>query len=106
VTHDPFPVFEYLTQTQLGEIFGTTSHQVGRWLKELGLRTVNNQPSPTAIKGGLVQQVTMADGVCTFTTWHKEKTVALLERAGLREDEFSSGRKRRGVARYSWRRTN
>lgn len=81
MNHDPFPTFEYLTQTQLGEIFGITSHQVGRKLKEAGLRTATNQPSPSAFAGGWVKQVTV-DGACTFSTWSKEKVVTLLEQTG------------------------
>lgn len=82
MTNDPFPFYETLTQTQLGMLFGESSHVVGRWLKELGLRLPNGKPSPRAIEAGWV--TTCSDGPVSFPVWSKDKVVAALERAGHR----------------------
>jgi hypothetical protein len=47
--------YEFMTLTQIGQIFGTTSHQAGRWLLKLGLRTQTKhgmKPSAEAFEGG------------------------------------------------------
>ena len=36
--------FEFRTLTQIGEVFGASSHQVGKWLVEIGLRTRERGP--------------------------------------------------------------
>lgn len=73
--------FEYMSLTQLGEIFGVSNQQVGRWLTELELRTVGNKPSQTAFAGGFVKQMPSRNGGYSWS-WHTEKTVAALEAAG------------------------
>jgi hypothetical protein len=80
MTNDPFPTFDYLTQTQLGQLFGATSHEVGRWLRELGFKRSDNRPSDEAIRSGVVESVT--DGTVRFPAWNKEKVVKLLEANG------------------------
>jgi hypothetical protein len=57
--------YEYLNLGQLGEVFGTTSHQVGRWLTKIGLRYESangKKPSRDAYSGGYVKDV---QGHCT-----------------------------------------
>ena len=39
--------------TELGRFFGLTSHQIGRKLKEVGLRTGDGKPSRAAFRGGM-----------------------------------------------------
>jgi hypothetical protein len=81
--NDPFPCFEHLTQGQLGELFGVTSHRIGRWLIEVGLRGLDKQPTRQAVEGGSVKTVCIEDGP-RFPVWNKEQTVRFLERAGHR----------------------
>ena len=83
--NDPFPVFEYLTQTQLGQLFGATSHEIGRWLKELGYKRPNNRPSDEAILSGMANNVTI--GPVHFPVWNKEEVVTLLEANGHRRSD-------------------
>jgi len=78
--NDLFPCFDYLTQTQLGTFFGETSHVVGRWLKEIGLRDAFGQPTRQAFKDGLAKQV-VAEPL-RFIAWHKERIVGMLVHAG------------------------
>jgi hypothetical protein len=47
---------EYLSQTELGKHFGVSSHVVGRWLREIGLRTPTGKPTSRAFDEGLVAQ--------------------------------------------------
>ncbi|MBN9519343.1 hypothetical protein J0H58_12610 [bacterium] len=76
--------YEYLTLTQVGAVFGTTSHQVGRWLTEIGLRYESKggkKPSRHAYAGGFVKDVPSRNqGYCW--AWHAEKTVKAIEDAG------------------------
>lgn len=76
--------YEHMSLTQIGEVFGTTSHQVGRWLTQIGLRYESKQgkkPSRDAYAGGFVKDVPSRNqGYCWV--WHVEKTVKALEGAG------------------------
>ena len=87
MTKDPFPVFDYLTQTQLGQLFGATSHEVGRWLKELGFKRLDGRPSEEAIRSGMAKNVT--NGPLHFPVWNKEKAVTLFEANGHRREDVA-----------------
>ena len=73
---------EFLTQTDLGKLFGVSSHAVGRWLVEIGLRTKEKKPSKKAFDGGFVTQAPTGrnDGSCWV--WNRQKTLEALEAAG------------------------
>ena len=43
--------FPYMTLTQLGQLFGVSSHQIGKWLRAMGLRTNENRPSRETFLG-------------------------------------------------------
>lgn len=73
--------YEFVTQTQIGQHFGVTSHQIGRWLKKVGLRE-GEWPSETAKWNGFVKKID-ANGK-TFFAWHRERTISELERHGYR----------------------
>jgi hypothetical protein len=78
--------YEFMSLTQIGQVFGTTSHQAGRWLAKLGLRTQGKQglrPSKEAFEGGYVKDVP-SRGQGYVWAWHSEKTVKALENAGHR----------------------
>ena len=77
---DLYPQFPTLNQRQIGEHFGVSSHVVGRWLAECGLRDAG-VPSPAAIDAGFVEQVDPGDGRRPFFAWRK-KTVDHLESLG------------------------
>jgi len=73
--------FEYMSLTQLGELFGATSHQVGKWLVEIGLRTPNMRPSAEAFRGMFVT-TGPSRGQGYNYVWHAQRTVAALVDAG------------------------
>jgi len=82
---------DYLSQTELGRIYGVSSHQVGKWLKSLGLRTPNGRPSSEAFSEGMVDQ-RPSRGIGTyFYVWHAQKTTDLLDRMGYPRDSSYAG---------------
>src|SRR5438105_4429858 len=87
--NDPFPNFEMLSITQLGELFGTSAQVMGLWLKEVGLRLPNGAPAPKAIDGGLARTFTPESGK-PFWIWRKLSVVRILEAAEHRRAEAST----------------
>ena len=75
--------FEFMTQTQIGELFDVSSHQIGKWLVEIGLRTLKKHPSGLAFDGGFVSQAPSRNDGYNWA-WHSAKTVTALEKAGHR----------------------
>ncbi len=75
--------FEYMTQTQIGELFAVSSHQIGKWLVEIGLRTDGKSPSSMAFDGKYVTQTPSGEDHYNWV-WHSARTVAALEQAGHR----------------------
>lgn len=65
-------------------MFGMTSHKIGKALEEMGFRTEDHRPSCKAFSLGLVERRFTEDHQHYLWAWHHEKTVALLEQAGLR----------------------
>jgi len=78
---------EYWTMKEIGSLFRTTSHKVGKKLKEVGLRTPQGRPSQRAFEEGYVQQRWDEDRPVYVWAWHKNKTVALLEANGFERIE-------------------
>jgi hypothetical protein len=73
---------KFLSQTELGKLFGVSSHAVGKWLIAVGLRTVNKKPSSKAFNDGFVEQRDSTQPGTYFWVWHREKTLAVLAAAG------------------------
>ncbi len=78
---------EFLSLTELGQIYGVTRNKVGAWLVELGLRTTDKKPSKTAFDSGYVEQRLSTQPGTYFWVWHGEKTCKLLEEAGHKKAE-------------------
>jgi hypothetical protein len=78
---------DYWTMRDIGKVFGTTSHVIGRRLKELGLRTWEGRPSREAFDRGLCEKrwTQNMDNYCW--AWHGPKTVQLLREVGVREGD-------------------
>jgi hypothetical protein len=68
----------YATMKEIGSHLGLSSHQVGRRLKELGLRTQEGKPSQKAFQNGYCAQRWSQDGMNYLWAWHEEKTLRLL----------------------------
>jgi hypothetical protein len=76
---------EFSSMTDLGRMFGATSHVMGRWLIEIGLRTDDKKPSREAFAAGYVEQAPTGRGNGGyFWVWNTEKTITALEKAGHR----------------------
>lgn len=75
--------YEFMTLTQLGQLFGVSSHQLGRWLVDIGLRNEKKRPSQKAFDGDYCKAgPSRGDGYNWI--WHTEKTVEALSQAGHR----------------------
>lgn len=73
--------FEFMSLTQIGEIFNVSNQQVGKWLVKLGLRTTANKPSREAFEGGYVEAGPSRNQGYNWV-WKSDKTVAALTAAG------------------------
>ncbi len=74
--------YEHVNLTQLGSLFGVSSHKAGEWLVQVGLRTDRKKPSRTAFEGKYVTTgPSRGEGTYAWV-WHTEKTVKALEEAG------------------------
>lgn len=73
--------YEFMTLTQLGQLFGVTSHQLGRWLVDIGLRNEKKRPSQKAFDGDYCK-TGPSRGEGYNWIWHTEKTVQALTSAG------------------------
>lgn len=78
---DLFPYFDNLSQKQLGKVFGVSSHSIGLYLKQIGLRNSKGEPTPQAIAEKLAVKVDSSEA--DFFAWDKTRTIELLHKAGL-----------------------
>jgi hypothetical protein len=63
----------YKSMREIGKQFGATSHEVGQWLENLGLRTSDHQPTQTArLEGWIAKLPSRQPG----TWFYDELTVA------------------------------
>ena len=67
---------EFLSQTDLGKLFGVSSHVIGKWLLDCGLRTENKKPSRKAFEGGYVEKAACKDAASLSlrTKWSSCRT--------------------------------
>src|SRR5262245_44861688 len=70
---------EYLSLTEIGKLYGVSSHAVGRWLRGLGLRTADGKPTREAFEKGYVSQRPSRQPETYYWAWHGEKTTAILD---------------------------
>ncbi len=75
---------EYLSLTELGQLYGVTRNKLGLWLVELGLRTPTKKPSQLAFGGGYVAQRPSTQPETYYYAWHRAKTCQLLDEAGYK----------------------
>ena len=74
----------YVKMTTFGDLFGVSSHVIGRWLREIGWRTSKNKPSQEAFDQDLARPVSSGRNNGYFFVWHEAKTIEALEKAGHR----------------------
>ena len=71
----------YMNMTEVGKIFGVTSHVVGKWLKQMGLRRHNGTPSSDAYEHGLIDSDFNEYGTYNVL-WDAARVIAILDEAG------------------------
>lgn len=76
--------YDFLTQTDLGKLFGVTSHEIGKWLLRIDLRNDDKTPSDKALAGNYVALLPCRNERHTYS-WHTKKTVDELEKAGYQK---------------------
>jgi len=74
---------DYWTLTELGTLFGVSSHVVGRTLKEIGLRTPTGQPTNEAISTDLARKFEGPQPWIALWKWDRKRVVPYLEAGGL-----------------------
>ena len=73
---------EFMSLTDLGKLYGVTSHKVGRWLVALGLRTADKKPSTKAFQDGFVSRRDSTQPGTYYWVWHAEMTMLVLDSTG------------------------
>ena len=72
---------KFCTMTSLAEMLeGETCRTVGRYLKEMKLRSPDGKPSPLARNFGLVEQVDGPQPWIKLWLWDRERTIVLLKK--------------------------
>jgi hypothetical protein len=69
---------EFVTMRDIGAAVGLTSHQIGKLLKKLGLRTPNGKPTRSAFDQGLCAQRWARDGRGYCWAWDVQRVLPLL----------------------------
>ena len=72
---------EHVTQTELGQIFGVSSHVIGDWLVEAGLKNEKKRATGYAHEEGFITTVSNKSWGYRWL-WHTQKTVRALIEAG------------------------
>jgi len=79
----------FVAMAELGEMFGVTSHIIGRWLCDAGLRTRDDRPgkkpgwrpSQRALSRGMVRKAASGEKGYYYL-WQVTKTIKALQDAG------------------------
>ena len=71
---------EYLSQTELGKLFGVSSHTIGEWLRDAGLRDPGGKPTFEGHEYADTRPSTNPNTY--FWVWHRKRTIRLLESRG------------------------
>lgn len=76
----------FWTMKDIGRLIGLTSHQIGKVLKRLGLRTSEGRPSQMAYSNKLVAQ--KFDGFGHYLwAWDRDEVLRLLAATGVKPQE-------------------
>ena len=76
----------YKTMRDIGKEFCATSRDVGKWLKNQGLRLENGEPSPEAKRDGWIKKVDSTHPGTYSYRWNYRKVKELFEIMGYRGD--------------------
>ena len=79
---------DYCTLTELGAMYGVSRNEIGKWLKEAGVRDRRGNPQD---EGMLMTIEALApNGLATFYVWHRKQTIRLLDSMGYQRLEIYS----------------
>jgi hypothetical protein len=78
---------EFMSQTDLGKIYGVSRNKIGQWLVDVGLRTEDKNPSQFAHDGGYVRRELSTNPGTYFWVWQADKTMQVFDNAGYRRAE-------------------
>lgn len=70
---------EYKSMREIGKHFGATSHEVGKWLQNLGLRDANKEPTPRAVDEEWIAKLPSTQPGTWFYGWHEKRTIELFK---------------------------
>ena len=73
--------YKTMSQGQLGKLFGVSSHVIGKWLVDVGLRTDDKRPTCDAHQNGFCESAPSGDSGFHWV-WNSERTVKRLVDAG------------------------
>lgn len=76
---------EFMIMKKIGVMSGTTSHRVGKVLKDWGYRSHNGAPTKMALSKGMVEEHHPIEDKPWISqyTWHVKKTCQVLKMAGV-----------------------
>ena len=69
----------YVSITEIGKHYGVCSRIAGRWLKRLGLRCADGQPTEAAKRDDLCKQIYVEDRNVWFWVWNAGQTLARVD---------------------------
>jgi len=72
---------QYLSQTEIGNLYGVSARIAGAWLVRGGLRGPDGKPTDHAEQNGYCRSVYMTDRGRSFWVWHSARTLELIEDA-------------------------
>jgi hypothetical protein len=73
--------YKTMSQSQLGKLFGVSSHVIGKWLVDVGLRSVRKRPTWDAHQEGFCESAPSGQSGFHWI-WNSERTVRRLVDAG------------------------
>lgn len=72
----------WLTQTEFGVMYGVSSHRIGKWLVEAGVRDRRGRPTQQAFLLGIVQKRPCKNPGTYFYVWAQAEVEVLFHELG------------------------
>jgi hypothetical protein len=69
----------FISITEIGKHYGVASRVAGRWLKRLGLRGEDGEPTDMALQEGYCKSIYLEDRGVSFWVWNARRTLDLIE---------------------------
>jgi hypothetical protein len=72
----------YLSQTDLGKMYGVTAFRIGKWLIEAGMRGKNGIPTAYALRMGITQQRPSTNPGTYYWVWSRDAVIEIFHDLG------------------------